>query len=455
MQRYSIISAVLLATSCLSGCASLTNPVGDALPVRRVPPELLGEPKEEKKTIPLTMLRQPPADPYRLAAGDVLGVYIEGVLPATVLGQTPPTPPVYFPAQLNIGRNLPPAVGYPFPVRDDGTVALPQLDPVSVKDKSIVEAQEFIRDTYLKKGILPAGRERIIVTLMQRRQYRVLVFRQEAGGFTSAGPGGLIASSSKRNTGNYVDLPAYENDVLSALSQTGGLPGLDTFNEVIIFKGGMNSPDLLEKIKNLPHGKSPIDMTDMPSNVIVIPLRARPGEPIVIPKEDIILNTGDVVFLEARDADLYYTGGLLPVGEFVLPRDYDLDVVKAIAQVKGPLVNGAFGTNNLTGALVEQGIGNPSPSMLIVLRQTPGGGQLPILVDLNKALRDRRERILVQAGDVLILQEMPSEALARYVTRTFFNVSLTWQAIHSKFFTGAVDVSGPQQIPARIQVTQP
>ncbi len=52
------------------------------------------------------------------------------------------------------------------------------------------------------------------------------------------------------------------------------------------------------------------------------------------------------------------------------------------------------------------------------------------------------------------MQEMPSEALTRYITRTFFNVSVTWQAIHSKFFTGAVDLSGPQQIPNRIQVVQ-
>ncbi len=145
-------------------------------------------------------------------------------------------------------------------------------------------------------------------------------------------------------------MPAYENDVLSALSQTGGLPGLDVFNEVVVFKGGMNSPELLEKMKNLPHGKGARDLADKSSNVVVIPLRSRPNEPIAISKEDIILNTGDVVFLEARDAELYYTGGLLPVGEFVLPRDYDLDVVKAIAQVKGPLVNGAFGTNNITGA---------------------------------------------------------------------------------------------------------
>src|SRR5262249_41434103 len=143
--------------------------------------------------------------------------------------------------------------------------------------------------------------------------------------------------------------------------------------------------------------------------------------------------TGDVVFLEARERDTFYTGGLLPSGEFVLPRDRDLDVVEAIARVRGPLLNGAFATNNLAGNLIEPGIGSPSPSLLTVLRRTPGGGRLPIRVDLNRALTEPQESLRVQPGDVLILQEKPSEALARYFTHTFFNFSFAWQAIHGPF----------------------
>src|SRR6185436_7671337 len=60
-----------------AGCASLTNPVGDAIPVRLVPPDLLAPSKRGDQTIPLTCLGQPPAATYRLAPGDVLGVYIE------------------------------------------------------------------------------------------------------------------------------------------------------------------------------------------------------------------------------------------------------------------------------------------------------------------------------------------------------------------------------------------
>ena len=54
-----------------------------------------------------------------------------------------------------------------------------------------------------------------------------------------------------------------------------------------------------------------------------------------------ILQSGDILKIESRETELYYTGGLLPVGEFVLPRDYDLDVIEAVAQVRGPFLNGS------------------------------------------------------------------------------------------------------------------
>jgi hypothetical protein len=109
--------------------------------------------------------------------------------------------------------------------------------------------------------------------------------------------------------------------------------------------------------------------------------------------------------------------------------------------VGGPLINGAFGGSNLSGALIAPGIGNPSPTHLVVVRRTPGDGQLAIAVDLRKALHDPHERIRVAPGDLLILQEKPEEALTRYFTQTFFNFNIAWQVIHERFATGVVDVS--------------
>src|SRR5262245_48731710 len=104
LPRAARLAAALLLAATLCGCAAVSNPVGDAVPVERLPPEVLGRPKAEEKTIPLPLLRQKPPDVYRLEAGDVLGVYIENVL-----GDRNQPPPVRVP---ELG-NTPPAFGFP------------------------------------------------------------------------------------------------------------------------------------------------------------------------------------------------------------------------------------------------------------------------------------------------------------------------------------------------------
>jgi protein involved in polysaccharide export with SLBB domain len=415
--------ALLLSCSLLTGCAALTNPVADGVPVRRLPPELLATSRESEKTIPLNLLRQSQPDAYRLDAGDVLGVYVEGIL-----GQANQPPPVRYGEQ----GNVPPALGYPLPVRDDGTVPLPLVEPLNVKGMTISQAQEAVRQAYtVKRQILKPGREQIIVTLMYPRQYHVLVVRQDqvGGAATSAAPvtfaGGIVAGSTdtsprRRGTGFSLDLPAYENDVLSAVTRTGGLPGTDAKNEILVLRGaGKSAADQAIAMQNL-------------SGAIRIPLRLPPGAPIPFRPEDVILQTGDIVFIESRDTEYFYTGGLLFSGQYPVPRDYDLDVVEAIALVRGTLVNGGQNANNFTGQTLNAGIGFPNPSLVSVIRRTPGGGQVAIRVDLNRALRDPRERILVQPKDLIILQQTPGEAIAQYFTSTFFNFDLSSLVIHGQ-----------------------
>src|SRR4051812_29010460 len=167
----SLLIAVSLA-SALSGCVAVTNPVANGIPVRRLPPELLGESRAARQPLPLSLLRQEPPEDYRLAPGDVLGIWIEGVL-----GTRDQPPPVHFPET----GNLPPAIGFPIPVRKDGTVSLPLIAPIKVEGMTIEEAEQTIRAEYTTKGqILQPGRDRIIVTLDRRRQYQILVFRQDA-----------------------------------------------------------------------------------------------------------------------------------------------------------------------------------------------------------------------------------------------------------------------------------
>jgi hypothetical protein len=111
---------------------------------------------------------------------------------------------------------------------------------------------------------------------------------------------------------------------------------------------------------------------------IRIPLRVRPGEPLNIRPEDVILQEGDIIYIAAREADVFYTGGLLPAGEYTLPRDTDLDVLEAIMRVGGALNSGGLSTINITGSLIIPGIGFPSPSLASVIRRTPDGGQVVI-----------------------------------------------------------------------------
>ncbi len=447
--RHSRNRAVLIALlvgGLSTGCAALTNPAADGVPARLVPPELLAPPREGSHTIPLEMLGQPQPDAYRLGPGDVLGVHVEGHLSAP--NQLIPlhvNPPV----QLREQRRLPPAAGYPVEVQADGTVVLPRVPPLPVVGMTLAQARDAVRALYVRQGLLKAEKREevpVFVTLLQPRQASVVVLRQEAPSFIG-GPDGSIPAG-KRGTGHLVDLPGYENDVLHALALTGGLPGLDAYNAIVVrrgcFRSGAEGALIVNQAQTSPQGLLP---PALDQREVRIPLRIPPGHPLPLKPEDVVLRSGDVVFLEARDEEVFYTGGLLPSGVQVLPRDIDLDVIEAIAQVRGPLINGAFGGSNLSGALIQSGIGNPSPTQLTVLRRTPGGGQVPIIVDVAKALRDPSERILVRGGDVLLLQEKPEEALTRYVTQTFFNFNLAWQVIHERFATGIIDVSTPDRLP--------
>src|SRR5439155_2541782 len=76
-----LFGALLLVAGLCGGCASFSNPtLADSIPVHRLPPEVFGRPREEEKTIPLTLLRQKQPEVYLVEPGDVLGIFIEGVL---------------------------------------------------------------------------------------------------------------------------------------------------------------------------------------------------------------------------------------------------------------------------------------------------------------------------------------------------------------------------------------
>ncbi len=381
------------------------------MPARMVPEELKAETREGYEQIPLTLLRQPPPKSYLLETGDTLGIYIEGVI-----GSRDTPPPVNIPDL----AELPPSIGYPFPLRADGTISLPYIGSVKVANLTIEQAERRVEETFVKKEILRPGENRILVTLMRPRSVRVLVVREDAqqnqislrnDSLLGLGTTETTIGGGRRSVGQVLELPAYENDVLNALARTGGLPGLESNQEIIIQRGyWKESPAAAAAGVGNPQ---PADGANRPRE-IRIPLRIRPGQPLGFSPEDVILQTGDIVTVRGRDPLFFYTGGLLPAGQFPLPMDYDLKVVEAVLKVRGPLLNGGLNSSNLSGAVVGTGLGNPSPNLLSILRKTPDGGQIVIRVDLDEAIRDPRQNLLVEAGDVLILQETPDQAMARY-----------------------------------------
>ncbi len=399
------------------GCASLSNPVANGIPVRLLPEELLADTKEDYQPTPLTLLRQRRPEQYLLGPRDTLGIYIEGIL-----GTEETAPPVNVPAS----PDLPPSIGYPFPIRQDGTVSLPYVGAVDVAGLTIEDAEKKVVATYSEKDILRVEDKRILVTLLRPRHVRILVLREDAqqaqlslqtSSLRGLGTTQTTLGGGRQAEGQILELPAYENDVLNALAQTGGLPGLESTQEVIVQRGFWNTElDPSCQNRNYP-SEADTATSDGQRRVVRIPLRTKPGEPLQFGPEDVVLNNGDIVVVRGRDPEFYYTGGILPSSEVPLPNDYDLTVVEAILKGRGPLNNGGINSGNFNGALVGVGTGNPSPSLLTVLRRTPLGGQVAIRVDLNEALRDPRENILVQAEDVLVLQETHNEALTRYMTQ--------------------------------------
>jgi hypothetical protein len=222
-------------------------------------------------------------------------------------------------------------------------------------------------------------------------------------------------------------IPANEADVLTVLTSSGGLPNPQSVNEVVIQRGysGENRWPLDEdgNYCPMPISSASTNEDDAASGrprFTRIPLRLRPGTPPPFRPEDVVLEDGDIVVVPAGELETYFTTGLLFPRELPIPRDESLRVVQAIVRSSGSFLNGGIaraGGGGGGGSL--SGLGNPSPSLLTILRRTEDGQQVPIRVDLNRAARDPRENLIIRAGDMLVLQETPQEAFARYVSQVF------------------------------------
>jgi protein involved in polysaccharide export with SLBB domain len=413
-----LYAVALAGFAGLNGCTSLSLSCDiPAIPVRKIPHNLLGRPRADMQPLSFTRLRQNPVETYQIGPGDVLLLHVPGVYPEIISSAEQVIVKSEERVVYQVDTSAPPAEGVPVIVRADGSVALRSIEPIQASGLTLEQLSEVIRRAYLDASILKAGNDRVLVNIYARRKFRILVMREDTGSgpTQSSGKGVIIQTALKKGSGTTVELPAYENDVLHALTETGGLPGLDAANEVLVIRGGFTDGRAYDQIvAQIKQCRQPCECPPVipdPPNVLRIPLRFYPENVPMFTEEDIILEEGDVVYVPGRETDKFYTGGILPGGEHLLPRDYDLDVLAAIAVAGGPVGGGGSGISGIGGQAGGgggnagmQGRGGLPPTNLIVVRKLPCGGQIPIRIDLKRALLDDNERILVQPGDTLILR---------------------------------------------------
>lgn len=223
------ITGVLLALVLLSGCTAFRPLKG--IPVSSLPWELRGQSRANMETIDLLRLGQTPLPAHIVDSGDILAIYVKGFL-----GPVDEVPPVYIPQNAD---NSNAALGYPIPVRHDGTISLPEIQPLNVRGLTVSQVEDLVRKTYTTdKQILERGRESILVSLQKARTHKITVLRQETANspISVAAGGSLQLGTAKKGTGQLVTLQAGENDVLHALTVTGGLPGLDAQNAIYVLR---------------------------------------------------------------------------------------------------------------------------------------------------------------------------------------------------------------------------
>lgn len=346
-------------------------------------------------------LRQTPPQQYILARGDTLGIYIQGIT-----GDKDVPPPVHFPEQA--GQQ--PALGYPVPIRDDGFISLPLVKPIRISGMTLADAERAIINAYSEGEILLEGSEKIIVTLMRRRTYNILVIREDivtGNSTTSIRDNETFLDDSVQAQSFSIELPAYENDVLHALSETGGMPGERALNEIVVLRGGQNNYTNVNSIVQevgAPMGESGTTIND--ANTIRIPIEAERGQFPNINERDITLEDGDIVYIKGRERDVFYTGGLLDGGRFPLPRDYDIDVLEAMALAGNGAATAGSGSQN-----GFRGLGSLLPATQVTVLRKCGCKQIAIDVDLRYALSDPTERVIIQPGDLIVLEYRKPELL--------------------------------------------
>ena len=411
-----------LAVLCVTAPGCIAAVTHHAIPVCDLDCQaLLSSPRNGLVPIDFGLLGQPKPHPRTLMPGDVVSVYIEGVLPSSatqipVVTRGESFTQIYYPPE---GSIRVPSVGVPLEISEAGTITLPYLGEFPAINRTVSELRTALSRALIERDVLKANRERTFVTLIKEGTRRVVVFREDTPDKQPTLIAGTQAPYTKIGNGQVVDLPVYQNDLLHALAASGGLPGIDAVREIFILRGQVTGPDACRPARL--DGRANLSSNRLNPEVVRseakrIPLATYPGEPLSFCPQDVVLYDGDIVYLPKRE-EYFYTAGLLPGRRVPMPRDHDIDILQAIA-----LAAGNFGApTGITGT----GPGNVvTPSLAVIVCKNADGTQLLIRVDLAKALLNSSERVIVRPDDIVMLQFKKSEALANFLLN-FFSFNFT------------------------------
>lgn len=405
--------ACLFVCATAGGCLSIPN--SETVSAKYFKSKMHGSPRADMEQINFVKLRMDKPAEEVLGPNDVLGIYIGGIT-----GTAEEAPPIH---NIGVQTSDRPASGYPYPVRADGTLSLPMLpEPLYVEGMTLVQAEEAIRDAYTLKRAIVRSDANISVSLIKSRTYHVTVIREDITAddqrttAVAANKGAAYMAGMSRGTATSLELPAYRNDVLEALSQTGGLPGLNAKNEVVILRKAysekFSSTDYMDggyeqsQVARQYNENGNITNLNAELGIVRIPLRVGPNEtPPQLTSEDVTLYDGDVVYIQSREAEVYYTGGLIKGGVYPIPRDYDLDVMGAIATAGGTIgASAGAATNNSSSR-----VGSLVPASRILVLREVNGRQYAIRIKQKEMLRDPSQRILIEPNDVILVEYTPIE----------------------------------------------
>jgi protein involved in polysaccharide export with SLBB domain len=411
-----LLAAGLLASS--TGC-HLVSSAHKAIPAHRLPKDLFDCPRETLAPLPFASLGQTKPPEHLIDAGDTLSVFIYGVFPPTedetpIVQRTQAISQRYYPAR---GSQVGTATGLPVRVEADGSIDLPLIGRVNLSGLTVNEAKDKVLDEYRDEDILQEGRERITLSLLMPRLHRVVVLREDTPAPAVSLNSPQAVDQIHRGSGEVIDLPVYENDVLHAMAATGGLPGTDAAREVYVIRKEAGVSGQFMSAGNLQSIVSGGQGDGCGPGVVRIPLAGCPCEAVPFTEADITMGDGDVLFIPRRN-EYFIAGGLLPGGRVPLPRDEDVDVIEAIAMATGS----AGGPLGQDGRVLATGrVGNlREPTRVLIIRELPDGRSMTIRADLDRAVYDPNERIRILPNDVVMLHFKPS-ASAIYSTLNWFS----------------------------------